>query len=278
MITQIKAFEGGYCRQLLGMIDGRSWRMVRFQAVFFALRHEREGWVLIDTGYGTSFKEATRSFPARFYRWATPATQAGSVKTMLAGAGIDAREISHVIVTHFHADHVGGLAEFPQAKIHFHAEALQTLQRLSPVRQVHGAFLSKLIPDWLPDRANVISPTSFAPTADLPFLLHDLFGDGSIGLVPLPGHAPGQLGVVFNASTGPQLYVADAYWRGCQITRNVEPVGLAMAMQWDANAYRQTVNQLRAVYQHGRYTITACHDDGASAYLNGLGVESAIKP
>lgn len=276
MITEIKAFEGGYCRQFLAMVDRRTWRMVRFQAVFLALRHATEGWVLVDTGYGTLFEEASKSFPYRFYRWATPATSAGSVHAMLAQAGIDAAAIRHVIVTHFHADHVGGLAEFPHATVHFHADALRTLQRLSPLRQVRAAFLPGLIPAWLPERSSVIAPEAFSPATDLPFPLHDLFGDGSFGLVPLPGHAPGQLGVVFQSSSGPQLYAADAYWRSCQITAQIEPIGLAMSMQWDAAAYRRTVSQLRTVHQQGRYRLVACHDDEASSRLNRLGASTVV--
>src|SRR3954470_9730252 len=104
MIEEIRAFEGGYCRQLLGMVDRRSCRMVRFQAVFLALRHRREGWVLVDTGYGTQFKAATKGFPGRFYRWATPTTPVGSTAALLETGGIRAADIRHVVVTHFHAD------------------------------------------------------------------------------------------------------------------------------------------------------------------------------
>lgn len=269
MIEEIRAFEGGYCRQLLAMIDRRSWRMVHFQAVFLALRHRREGWVIVDTGYGTQFKEATERFPGRFYRWATPTTPVGSTAALLENAGIKATEVRHVIITHFHADHVGGLAEFPSATVHYRAEALGTLQNLSIWRQVRAAFLANLIPSWLPKRAGPISSDSFSRTHDLPFESHDLFGDESIRLVHLPGHAPGQVGVSFTGPSGRELYTADAFWRRCQIVDGIEPLGIAMSFQWDPNAYRNTVNLLRQVHQQGRYRLTACHDDSTCSQLNG---------
>lgn len=269
MIEEIRAFEGGYCRQLLAMVDRRSWRMVRFEAVFLALRHHREGWLLVDTGYGSQFEEATEDFPGRFYRWATPATSMGSTAALLKSAGIPAAEIRHVIVTHFHADHVGGLAEFPNANVHYHADALRPLQILPVWRQVRAAFLAHLIPSWLPERARPIPSNRFSDTDDLPFRSHDLFGDESIRLVHLPGHAPGQVGVSFGSPSGRELYTADAFWRRSQIVDGIEPFGVAMFFQWDAKAYRNTVNLLRQVHRLGRYRLTACHDDGTCAQLNG---------
>lgn len=268
MIEEIRAFEGGYCRQLLAMVDRRSWRMVRFPAVFFALRHSREGWVLVDTGYGAQFHAATARFPGRFYRWATPTVPAGRTVAQLENAGIRAEEIRHVIVTHFHADHVGGLVEFPHARVYYHGEALQPLQKLPAWRQVRAAFLVRLIPPWWPGHARPIAAGEFSTTSDLPFPTHDLFGDGSIQLVDLPGHAPGQVGVAFSGSRESELYVADAFLRSCQIVDGVEPLSLAMTFQWDPGAYRHTVNLLRQVHRQGRYRLTACHDDGTCRRLN----------
>lgn len=268
MITEVRAFEGGFCRQILAMVDRRSWRLVRFQAVFLALRHPTEGWVLVDTGYGLRFGPATAHFPQRFYRWATPVTEAASTSALLARGGIRPAEIRHVVVTHFHADHVGGLAEFPHAQVHYHADALATLQRLPAWRQVRAAFLAGLVPDWLPRQARPVEPAAFGPAPDLPFPTHDLFGDGLLRLVHLPGHAPGQVGLAFATPQGRELYAADAFWRECQLSEAIEPLGIAMHLQWDAAAYRRTVAQLRELYRQGSFNLTACHADGTAARLN----------
>ncbi|PTX90973.1 MBL fold metallo-hydrolase [Opitutus sp. ER46] len=269
MIDAIRAFEGGSCRQLLAMVDRRTWRLERFPAVFFALHHTREGWVLVDTGYGGRFHAATRRFPARLYRWSTPVQEAGSAAAALTAAGIPAGEVRHLIVTHFHADHVGGLAEFPQATIHHHEEALRPLRALPAWRQVRAAFLADPVPDWLPERARLVPARAFEGRASASATF-DLFGDGSVGLVHLPGHAPGQLGISFALGGRRLLYAADAYWRACQITDGVEPLPVAMALQWDRRAYRQTVGRLRALHARGEYELHACHDVGVAARLNQL--------
>ncbi len=268
MIDAVRAFEGGYCRQLLAMVDRRSWRVVRFQAVFLALHHRHEGWILVDTGYGGRFRDATRRFPARFYRWATPQRGGESVAAALAGAQIRLEEIRHVIVTHFHADHVGGLSELRHAAIHYHEHALQPLLQLPEWRQVRAAFLRTLVPEWLSQRAHVLRESEFTAAETAPLVQHDLFRDGSIALVPLPGHAPGQLGVIFTVGQERVFYAADAYWRGCQITKAVDPLAVAMTFQWNPAAYRRTVALLRMLDERRGFRLVACHDEGVAAYLN----------
>ncbi|MEO6993844.1 MAG: MBL fold metallo-hydrolase [Lacunisphaera sp.] len=256
---EVRFFNGGYCRQLLALIDRRSWRWVKFQAVFMAVHHPTKGWVLIDTGYGGRFRAATQAWPQRLYRWATPATMAGTTSEILKEGGIDPAVIEHVIVTHFHADHIGGLAEFEHATIHYHEDAWRSLAGLTSFKQVHSAFLPALVPAWLSGRSHCIQQIQFDETPALPFSIHDLFGDGLIQLVYLPGHAPGQLGIFLPEADGALLYATDAYWNLAQIERSVDLIAPVLRLQWDGKAYQQTVRQLREVARAGRHRLLACH-------------------
>lgn len=255
----LRFFNGGHCRQLLALIDRRTFRWVKFHAVFLAVRHPAEGWTLIDTGYGGRFAPATHHWPHRLYRWATPATMAGTTSDALRQANIPPSEIRHVVITHFHADHVGGLAEFPHATVHYHAHAWHPLAALTPLRQVRAAYLPELVPDWLPAQSHAIAPAEFTTCPDHPFPTYDLFGDRSLQLLSLPGHAPGHLGLLLPSPKGPLLYATDAYWDLAQIERSVDLIAPVLRLQWDPAAYAQTVHQLREVARLGRYRLLACH-------------------
>jgi glyoxylase-like metal-dependent hydrolase (beta-lactamase superfamily II) len=255
----IKYLDGGYCRQLLASVDGRSWRVVRFHAAFLAVKHPTEGWVIIDTGYGNQFFAASRRWPYLLYRLATPATMAGSAAATLREAGIDPADVRHVIITHFHADHVGGVADFPSATFSYHADALTCLANLSPLRQTRAAFLPDLLPESFAHRSQVLAPSQFCVQPDLVFRQFNLFGDGRIKLVDLPGHAPGHLGVLFNLAPRPLLYVSDAYWRTEQLTSTRELPLVTRKLQWNYPAYRQTLQALGQIQRENRYRLLSCH-------------------
>jgi len=260
MSLTVHALNGGSCRHLLATIDGRSLRIVRFHAVFLAIHHPDRGWIMVDTGYGDRFFAATRKWPFRLYRWATPVTLRGPAAAAIRPLGIRPEQVRHMVVTHFHADHVGGLAEFSHARVHFVAEALDHLASLSPRRQVRSAFLPCLIPPDLDRRSEPIPLAAFAPSGGLPFPVHDLFGDGSIRLVHLPGHAPGQVGLELDLNGVRTLYCADAYWHAMQIHRAIDLPRWVRRFQWDPAAYDTTIARLRLVAGSGSHRLFACHD------------------
>lgn len=222
---------------------------------------------MIDTGYGNRFVAATRRWPYRLYRYATPATMNGTTGATLTRTGIDAAQVQHVVITHFHADHVGGLSDFPNAQIHYHADAWRSLERLTPFRQVHAAFLPVLIPNGLADRSHRIEQSEFELSSRLPFLLHDLFNDGSVQLISLPGHAPGHLGVLLETTDKSLLYATDAFWNWAQIGGSVDLLAPVLRFQWDGPAYQNTIRQLRDVARTERYQILACHAPETQAFV-----------
>lgn len=270
--------NGGHCSQWLCAIDGRSFRRVRFHAVFLAIRHPREGWIICDTGYGAEarFFEATRRLPFLFYRMTTPVTPRGSVASALAPLGVHPSEVRHVIITHFHADHIGGLDEFSNARVHCHENALAPLRALNAFAQTRAAFLPALLPENIDVRLAAIAAEKFRVTgADagtdaggLPFPSFDLFGDGMLRLVELPGHAPGHIGLEYTGCDGVRaLYCADAFWHSMQVNRGVDLPWPATALQWDIAAYRATITKLRALARAGAHRLLACHDEETQRHV-----------
>ena len=77
---------------------------IRLDYFFWAIPRS-EGTILVDSGYHPS---AIAHRPGR--ECLAPPVEA------LASIGIDADQVSQVVVTHFHFDHIGNLAAFPNAR------------------------------------------------------------------------------------------------------------------------------------------------------------------
>ncbi len=101
-------------------------------------------------------------------------------------------DITHILLTHSHFDHVGGLAELKtetNATIYIHPEALQTLQTAT----MHAAMFQLRIP----------APPAPDEMLQDGQIIH--IGNCTINVVETPGHAPGHVsfylpehGVIFD--------------------------------------------------------------------------------
>ncbi len=210
----------GSCVHPEGMVVRRApWRPATFPAMFAVIRHPRHGVTLFDTGYTARFLEETRPLPARVYRWLTPVTlDAGSsAAAQLAAMGIAPASVERVILSHFHADHIAGARDFPAARFVATAEAYAAVTGAGPFGKLLRGFLPGLLPDDFRGRADLLGPRDFGgegiggPGAF--GLGHDLFGDGTVRLIPLPGHAAGQIGALVTTASGKRHFlVADAAW------------------------------------------------------------------
>lgn len=191
---------------------GRAAR-IRVPALVALLHHPREGWGLFDTGYAPRVRAATGRGIFRLYRLFAPMTQTheGSVVAQLARFGLEAADIAWIVISHFHADHVGGLVDFPGARFIASRSAYDDVRSRHGIRALLRAFVPSLVPPDFEERATQLPGFEgpelppFGPT-------HDLFGDDSLVLCNAPGHACGQLVIHARTTAGPVLLAADACW------------------------------------------------------------------
>jgi glyoxylase-like metal-dependent hydrolase (beta-lactamase superfamily II) len=142
----------------------------RFQVAVFLVRHER-GLLLVDTG-----------FPGWHYAVLTAAESLPQPN-----------RITHIVLTHAHADHIGGaafLARHSEAEVLASAEEKPFIEGRSLARAARGALAKAVLTynHWTQGRR--VEPVRVTRTiAD---------GDVVCGLriVEMPGHTPGQIALL----------------------------------------------------------------------------------
>lgn len=241
----------GSCRhpEFLAIRDG-SWRPIDFPAVAMLILHPDEGAILFDTGYDPAFLAASEPFPERLYRWATPIEFAAGMDSasLCRMQGIDPTSVRHLVLSHFHGDHIAGAHAFPSASIHCSRAGLRHARQGSRLTRIRRGILDRLIPANIDIRARHFEE---APRIALPPELQpfedgaDILGDGSLLAVELPGHCPGHWGLLLRDSRwGLHFLVADAAWSLDAIRRNAPPSRLATSLLGNTQRTRTTLHQL----------------------------------
>lgn len=247
-IVELVLMSDGWCEQLEALARrGGRWRKIRFRSLFALIRHPTSGPIMFDTGYG-HFLSATARFPWRLYRAVTPVRiePGQDAATQLTRHGVKPGEVRHVILSHLHADHVGGARDFANARFHHSLTGWQAVTGRSALGCLRRAFVPSLLPPdllsrttWLEQNPPVPLNAEWAPFTEA----RDILGDGSLLAVALPGHAAGQHGLICNTAQGPAFLIADGAWSSQAVRANQPPHALTGVMQ-DMKTYRLTLSRL----------------------------------
>ncbi|MEU6402401.1 N-acyl homoserine lactonase family protein [Streptomyces sp. NPDC046985] len=174
----------------------------------FLIEHPTAGPVLLDTGISPAQAEGHDAYYGdtimQYFtdedEYDLPAEQ--RIEEQLARHGRRPEDIGHVIVTHFHEDHIGALPLFSSAKVVLSRDEYDA--RDSLIAGLVPLAFSKSV-------ANVRTwhPVDFTGPAIGGFDgSHDLFGDGSVLLLPTPGHSPGSTSALVDLGGGRRALLA----------------------------------------------------------------------
>lgn len=243
--------DTGYClASEHHVMQGGRRRRFACHASVALLHHPKQGWLLWDTGYAPRMIDLTRRLPYRLYRLATPLRlrPEQAVIAQLPRLGIDPRQIQRILISHFHADHIAGLRDFPEAELIASREAVASIARLDGLGALRRGFIPGLLPDDFD--ARLTTPDAFCGPP-LPGLgpTHDLYGDGSILLMRLPGHARGQIGMLAHTERGDILFAADGCWLTRAVRERRPPAAITHLFVDDPVAVATTIDALHTFMQ-----------------------------
>jgi glyoxylase-like metal-dependent hydrolase (beta-lactamase superfamily II) len=221
-----------------------------------------DGLVLVDTGLGTGDIDRPRERLGRgFMTMTRPRLEREQTAlAQIERLGFKRQDVRHIVPTHLDLDHVGGLSDFPDAKVHVFEPELRAAtergthmerNRYRTAQLAHG-------PRWVEH--------ALAGDRWLGFERVRVVGD-DIALVPVVGHTRGHCAVAVRDGRGWLLHAGDAYFFHGEMdpSRPRCTPGLALfqriaAMDNEARLHNQA--RLRdLVRHHGRDVRVFCAHD-----------------
>lgn len=183
-----------------------------------------------------------------------------SLTAKLASAGYTASDVRIAILSHLHQDHIGGIPYLSKTEFIVANAEWQDLEKARP--ELRGLLRRHI--DLPGVRYRQIQ---FAPTDDpdlAPFTAaYDVMGDGSLVLLPTPGHTPGSMSLlVRRPGKVPLLLVGDlTYESGLLEAGRIPGVGDK------ADLHRASAMVLQLETRNPGLVILPAHDPGAAERL-----------
>lgn len=260
LVEKASLYHCGSCTNRLDVIfAGMPRKKRKFPASAVLIRHSRLGNILFDTGYSRKIFQGKPLL--KLYRFMNPVSvKAGeTIAEKLRKDGINPADVKTIILSHAHPDHCGGLYQFTDYELIASRQVLETLRRPSARKLVFKSLL--------PSRKSIRRMRLPGVPLKEHFLcryftqVYDLFEDGSIIGVSLPGHCAGQLGIWI-----PDLNLflaADACW-GRDFVRAVPRMRLIPRLIQDSfHSYEDTLGRIcRMKKEHPEIKVVFTHQRG----------------
>jgi glyoxylase-like metal-dependent hydrolase (beta-lactamase superfamily II) len=248
---KVKVFNTAWVRTRKSMLlAGAKFEPFAVATLFAVIEHPQKGIILFDTGHHTQFYNATSKFPYRIHSILTPCDlkEKNNAGNQLLKIGIHPHDVKAIIISHGHADHIPGLIDFPNAKIIINKAELDFIcwdnTKHNSVKLLRKSYLKSLYINC----RNEIMPIDFTVRGKSHNIFNtavDLWDDGTMYLVPLPGHTKGQMGLYMNNVESRDLFfIGDAAYLQDNIRYNIPPSKLFQIVYTSPKDFVKTLNML----------------------------------
>jgi glyoxylase-like metal-dependent hydrolase (beta-lactamase superfamily II) len=200
-----------------------------------------DGLILLDTGLSLSDLNPENSRVSATHRaLLRPVLDPSqSAVRQIEVLGYSAKEVRHVVLTHFDFDHTGGLVDFPEASVHVFEEELTAGLNPSCARERRAYAKDHFShhPRW---KAYQVEGETFQGLNAVTVLSNS---DTDVLLVPLAGHTRGHCGVAVREGNRWLLHCGDAYFSHTEIEAmgHVSP-GLRLLERYNAFSYQKLLS------------------------------------
>jgi glyoxylase-like metal-dependent hydrolase (beta-lactamase superfamily II) len=164
------------------------------------------GLALLDTGLGLG-DYASPTWMTQLFRIITvmPFDVSEAAINRIKHLGYEAEDVRHILLTHMHFDHISGLPDFPNARVHVHRREYEAFTDHRILHWDEYAYIPRYIahqPEFI--LYDTIDSTWYEFDAiRLPFVPEMYF-------IPLHGHSRGHCGIAIRTADGWLFHAGDA--------------------------------------------------------------------
>jgi N-acyl homoserine lactone hydrolase len=219
------------CGSVTAAFRGTDHGEVRVPVPCYLIEHE-QGRVLVDTGMHPGVRDDPRArigWVADLMRCELP--EGEDIGSHLRELGVEPGSLRFLVNTHLHFDHAGGNELIPE-------DVELVVQR----REWLAGHDEREIEANAYNRSDYDQPRPLLEVEGE----HDLFGDGTVVLLPTPGHTPGHQSLRLRLGDADVVICADAcYFSSWMDTEEMPPYGFDKAQELES------LRRLRALRDAG---------------------------
>ncbi|MEX6627197.1 MBL fold metallo-hydrolase [Tenacibaculum salmonis] len=185
---------------------GNLFKTRRLSHVSILIQHPK-GTFVLDTGLGSQIKEQYQKHFSFIDRQLFKFTKLNSLKENLVKNKFNPDAIDFIIPSHLHFDHASGIEDFPKATVwttkeeYDHAFSEEATPPAFIKKQYDADFIKWKFIDFTSTQYEIFKDS------------YDVFNDGTVVLVKLPGHTKGSIGMFVNLKSGKRyFFTGDLTW------------------------------------------------------------------